>query len=197
MAEPFLGEIRMVGFNFPPRGWAATSGQVLPINQNAALFSLLGTQYGGNGQTTFALPDLRGRLAIGQGNGVGLTPATIGQFGGSENASILTSNMPAHNHTVTGTVSVTTTVGTHSKLGDIGNPDGHVLAKSLATSTPPSLVDTYTDQSPDGTLGGVASVATPSLSTAVVGSGLPLPILQPYLVMNYIIALQGIFPSRN
>jgi len=187
----------MVGFNFAPKGWSSTSGQLLPINQNQALFSLLGTQYGGNGQTNFALPDLRGRLAIGQGNGAGLTPAAIGQFGGSENASLLTSNLPAHNHAVSGTVSVTTTVGTHSKLGDIGNPNGHILAKSLATSTPPSLVETYTDQSPDGTLGGVASVATPSLGTAVVGSGLPLSILQPYLVMNYVIALQGIFPSRS
>jgi len=197
MAEPFVGEIRMVGFNFAPTGWAICEGQLMQISQNEALFVLIGTTYGGDGQSTFGLPDLQGRLAIGQGQGPGLSNYVQGQRAGSERSSILTSNLPPHNHAMTGSIGVTTTVGTHSKLGDIGNPNGHILAKSLATSTPPSLVETYTDQAPDGTLGGVSSLATPALTTAPTGNNIPLPIAQPYLVINYVISLFGIFPSRS
>jgi microcystin-dependent protein len=198
MSEPFLGEIRMVGFNFAPRGWSSTSGQLLPINQNQALFALLGTQFGGNGQTNFALPDLQGRLAIGMGNGAGLTPAVIGQFGGTENVSILTSNMPTHNHAVTGNISVATKVSTINRLANQPLPNGHILALSEANTTPPAVVKAYSDQASDGgALGGVSSAVTSTLGTGLTGNGLPISILQPYLVMNYVIALQGIFPSRS
>ena len=99
MADPFLGEIRVTGFNFAPRGWALCDGQLLPINQNTALFALLGTQFGGNGQTTFALPDLRGRVPIHQGQGPGLTPRTIGETGGAESATLNVAQLPPHTHT--------------------------------------------------------------------------------------------------
>src|SRR5690606_5156315 len=99
MSEPFLGEIRMVGFNFAPRGWAFCQGQLLSIAQNSALFSLLGTMYGGNGTTTFALPDLRGRSPVGMGNGPGLTPITQGELAGTENVTLLSTQMPMHTHT--------------------------------------------------------------------------------------------------
>lgn len=100
MSQPFLGEIRMGGWNFAPRGWALCNGQILPIAQNTALFSLLGTTYGGNGQTTFALPDLRGRVPMHWGQGPSLTPRTLGEQGGSETVTLTTSEMPQHTHSV-------------------------------------------------------------------------------------------------
>src|SRR5215217_7886099 len=100
MSEPFIGQITQVGFTFAPRGWALCNGQILSIAQNTALFSLLGTTYGGNGQTTFALPDLRGRAPIGPGQGPGLSPRSLGEQSGTENVTLLQSQMPAHNHTV-------------------------------------------------------------------------------------------------
>jgi microcystin-dependent protein len=197
MSDPYVGEVRIVGFNFAPNGWATCAGQTVSISQNTTLFALIGTTYGGNGQTTYNLPDLQGRLAIGQGQGAGLSNYVQGQLSGSESRAILISNLPAHNHAIAGSIGVATTVGTYSKLGGIGNPTGHILAKSQATSTPPSLVETYSDQEADGALGGVSSVATPSLSTALTGNNIPFPIAQPYLVINYVISLFGVFPSRN
>ncbi len=108
MSEPFLGEIRIMGFNFAPRGWATCDGQILPIAQNTALFSLLGTNYGGNGQTTFALPDFRGRVPMAAGQSPGLSPYVVGETAGVENVTLLLQELPMHNHGV----AVTTTVGT-------------------------------------------------------------------------------------
>jgi len=198
MSNPYIGEVRMVGFNFAPAGWATCEGQLLQISQNDALFNLIGTTYGGDGQSTFALPNLEGRLAIGQGQGAGLSNYVQGQFAGSESRSILTSNMPAHNHAVTGNISVATKVSTINRLANQPLPNGHILALSEANTTPPAVVKAYSDQASDGgALGGVSSAVTSTLGTGLTGNGLPISILQPYLVMNYVIALQGIFPSRS
>ena len=169
----FIGEIRMVGFNFNPRDWAKCDGQLLPINQNSALFSLLGTQYGGDGETTFGLPDLRGRAPIHAGNGPGLPNYNIGQKGGHESVALTTGQLPQHSHGVT--------IDASSAEGDTAIPGGNSLAKSGSGG--------YTTQATDSTLGGV--------STANVGSGQAHPNMQPYQAVNFVIALTGIFPSPN
>jgi len=169
VADPFLGEIRVTGFNFAPRGWALCDGQLLPINQNTALFALLGTQFGGNGQTTFALPDLRGRVPIHQGQGPGLTPRTIGETGGAESATLNVAQLPPHTHTALASGGAQTT----------DRPAGAY----------PAVGGVYSTAAPDVTMapGTIAST----------GGGQPLPTMPPYLTVNFIIALQGIFPSRN
>lgn len=165
MSEPFLAEIKIVGFNFPPKGWAFCNGQLLPINQNQALFSLMGTMYGGNGQTNFALPDLRGRVPLHVGAGF-----TQGQAGGQEFHTVTQSEMPAHNHFVNAVNGTATTEG----------PAGNFLA-----TNPASLYNT----TPDTTL------SPPTVSN--VGGSQPHENRQPFIVLNFIVALQGIFPSRN
>src|SRR5580658_4728024 len=151
MSNAYIGEIRMVGFNFAPRGWGLCTGTTLSIQQNTALFSLIGTNFGGNGTTTFQLPNLQGRMAIGFGTGTGLSPYTLGQAGGAQSANILIANMPAHNHGITGAVNV----GTYGMLGNQPLPQGHVLALPDTNQTPPAVVKAYSDQTPTGTLGGV------------------------------------------
>ncbi|PKB17722.1 phage tail protein [Flavobacterium sp. 5] len=182
--EPFIGEIKIFGFNFPPRGYATCQGQLMGIAQNTALFSLLGTTYGGNGQTTFALPDLQGRMPIGQGQGPGLSNYVMGQEAGTENVTILTSNMPAHVHTLTA-LSVKLKASTAN--ADEASPEGNFLATAATTmySGNGATAGTYT--------GGVEI----SGNTDITGSGFPISILSPYLTINYSIATEGIFPSRN
>ena len=165
MGTPFLGEIKIVGFNFPPQGWAECNGQLLPINQNQALFSLFGTMYGGNGQTNFALPDFRGRTGIHVGAGF-----IQGQAGGQEFHTITQSEMPAHNHFVQAS-------GTQANSNI---PLGNLLA-----TNPAALYD----QALNTTL-------APSSITNVGGSQ-PHENRQPFLVLNFIVALIGVFPSRN
>lgn len=171
MAEPFLGEIRTFGFNFAPQGWAMCNGQLLPISQNTALFALLGTFYGGNGTTTFALPNLQGRVGIQQGQGQGLSPYNIGQVGGSETVTLIQNQMPAHSHGVA--ASDGNASGTR--------PGGSVLGR---------VQSAIYSAAPDGTTMNPAMIAT-------VGGSQPFGIIQPYLCLNFCIALQGIFPSRN
>ena len=174
MANPYLGEIRMVGFNFAPVGWALCNGQLLSISQNTALFSLLGTTYGGNGTTTFALPDLRGRVPVHAGQGPGLSNYTLGQLSGAENTTLLISNMPTHNHLV----------NCNSNGGTQATPGSGLLAvESTGTSS------NYTNASPDSTM-------SPTM-VGNAGGSLPFSNIQPYLCVNFIIALSGIFPSRN
>jgi len=169
MSEPFLGEIRLFSFNFAPQGWALCDGQILPIAQNTALFSLLGTQYGGNGQTTFALPDLRGRVAIHMGQGPGLSPYTQGEVGGAETVTLGQNELPPHSHTAA-----------VSQGGSMGNrPGGNV----------PSAGGAYT-ATPDGSTFNAAHIQN-------TGGGQPFAVLPPYLALNYCIALFGIYPSRN
>jgi microcystin-dependent protein len=165
MAEPFLSEIRMFSFDFPPKGWAFCNGQFLPINQNQALFALLGTTYGGNGQTTFALPNLQGCVPIHSGNG-----HNLGEKAGASSVTITQQTMPQHTHSVNAT----------TDNGDALNPAGNVFsAMSNAYRSPDNLIALRSD----------------TLTT--VGGGQPHNNMMPYLVLNYCIALQGIFPSQN
>jgi microcystin-dependent protein len=166
MASPFLGEIRLLGFTFAPRGWAFCNGQLLQIAQNSALFALLGTTYGGNGQTTFALPNLQGRVPVGTGTGAGLSTVVLGQVWGTETVALTTAEMPIHNHAIQASSGRATT----------NRPTGAFQAAGNSYSL----------------TAGVA--AGPS---AIAGSGQAHPNVQPSLGMNFAIALQGIFPSRN
>jgi microcystin-dependent protein len=165
MSEPFLSEIKIVSFNFPPKGWALCNGQLLPINQNQALFALLGTTYGGNGQTNFALPNLRGRTPIHMGDG-----HTLGEAAGSTSVTINIQQMPTHTH-----------------LGQASSQNGSqpvvpnaVLAAANNLWTGPS---------------GLTTLVAPTVTS--VGGSQPHNNMMPYLTLNFIIALQGIFPSRN
>lgn len=179
--EPFIGEIKIFGFNFPPRNFASCNGQLISISQNTALFSLLGTMYGGNGQSTFGLPNLQGRIPIGQGQGTGLPYYSMGEQAGVIAAYILQTNMPAHTHPATG-ISINVPV---SEVGaDTDSPVNAVLA-----NTGSGLYASATD--------GSSAPIVASGVTAVSGSSLPLGIENPYLTLNYSIALYGIFPSRN
>jgi microcystin-dependent protein len=174
MASPFLGEIRMFGGNFAPRGWAFCNGQIMPISQNTALFSLLGTTYGGNGVTTFALPNLQSRVPVHWGTGAGLSSYVIGQQAGQENVTLLQSQMPAHTHLLNAVTSG----------GNQASPTGNLPAvESTGTSLNYSSDPTNTTMNP-------AAVAN-------AGQSLPVPVVQPYLAVSFIIALAGIFPSRN
>ncbi len=167
MAEPFMGEIRLASFNFPPKGWAFCNGQFLPINQNQALFSLLGTMYGGNGQTTFALPDLRGRAAIHQGNG-----HTVGEAGGLNSVTLTINQLPAHGHFV----------NMSNALATSANPSNAVIGKKGRLGR-----DVFAGNA-NNTLGPASTNA---------GGAQPHQNLQPYLGITAVIALQGIFPSQN
>lgn len=167
MSQPFMGEIKIISWNFAPRGWAFCNGQFLPINQNQALFSLLGTQYGGNGQTTFALPDFRGRTPIHVGSGF-----IQGQAGGAESHTVTNAEMPTHIHFMQGT----------SAAATLADPSNNMLA-DVNTKL-------YRDEPSNAT-----TLFPPTVTN--VGGSQPHENRQPYLVLNFIIALQGIFPSRN
>jgi microcystin-dependent protein len=165
MAEPFLAEIRMFSFNFPPKGWALCNGQLLPINQNQALFALLGTTYGGNGQTNFALPDLRGRVPMHEGNG-----HTLGERSGAETHTVNINELPAHTHTARAS----------SASGNTPVPTNNFLAAANNVFRP-------------------ADNLTPLAAGTVsnVGGSQPHTNMQPFLTIEFCIALQGIFPSQN
>ncbi|MQP52200.1 MULTISPECIES: phage tail protein [unclassified Flavobacterium] len=182
--DPFIGEIKIFGFNFAPRNYQTCSGQILAISQNTALFSLLGTTYGGDGRTTFALPDLRGRVAKNQGQGPGLANYTMGQSAGSASVTLLTSNLPSHNHPANG---ITAHLPVANGVGNSNSPTGNYLAQAP--------VDMYSTAATVGETYGSALPATGA--TGIAGSSTPFNIENPYLVVNYCIALLGIFPSRN
>ncbi len=171
MAQPYVGELRIFAGNFAPAGWMFCEGQLLPISENETLFQLIGTTYGGDGQSTFALPDLRGRLPIHQGSGGGST-YTIAETGGVEEVTLSISQIPSHSHPLLGA----------SGNGTQANPKNNVLASS-------TLVKLYSGEAADTALS--ASAVTS------IGGNLPHTNLQPYLCLNYIISLFGIFPSQN
>ena len=181
MSEFFIGQIMMAGFNFAPKFWALSNGQLLPINQNQALFSLLGTQYGGNGTTNFALPDLRSRTPIGYASSVDPSwqppSVQIGQSSGVENVTLLSTNLPAHTHSMNASTT----------NGDNRIPTGRLFGTSTSTATAPNLYAAST-----GPL-----VPQNPQTMAPAGGNQPHPNLQPYSVINFCIALSGIFPSRN
>jgi len=171
--EGYIAQIIMFAGNFAPRSWAFCQGQIIAIAQNTALFSLLGTTYGGNGQTTFALPDLRGRVPVGTGQGPGLPNINLGEVAGNPNHTLLITEMPAHNHLVNAV----------SEAGDAATPQGNYLANSGATDREYKSMGT--------------SVQMNSNMISPTGGNQPFSIMQPYLGMNYVICLEGIFPSRN
>ena len=173
-SEPLLGQIMCAGYNFTPRGWAELNGQILPIASNTALFSLLGTQYGGNGMTTFALPDLRGRTVIGAGNGPGLTPRSVGETGGSEVTTLTVANLPTHAHSFA-------PLGSNNDATSI-SPAGKVAATKARTTL-------YAD--PVNIVSGAVG------STSATGGGVPAERMQPFLTIKCYIALEGIYPSRE
>jgi microcystin-dependent protein len=173
VADPFVAEIRIFPFNFAPKGWAFCDGQLLPLSQNTALFSLLGTTYGGDGKSTFALPDLQGRAAMHPGQGQGLSQRFLGEEGGSDTVTLLVSEIPVHSHAANALGVLSTTAAPSSQTA---------LSRSVNGSA-------YT---PGG--GAVQQLAPQALPPA--GSSFPHNNLQPYLTMNYCIALQGVFPAR-
>lgn len=173
MSQPFLGQIGIFAFNFAPKNWAVCNGQTLPIAQNAALFSILGTTYGGNGTTTFQLPNLQSRTPIAQGNGSGLTPRALGEVGGQENHTLLLTELPLHTHTLQATTAAATT----------GLPAGNALAT-------PAKIPLYR-------AGASTTVTLDPTSLGANSGGQPHSNIQPYAVVNFCIALFGIFPSRS
>lgn len=173
MADPFVAEIRIFPFNFAPKGWAFCNGQLLPISQNTALFSLLGTTYGGDGKSTFALPNLQGRAPMHPGQGPGLSLHDLGESGGSEAVTLLESEIPAHSHTLMGS----------NQPGEDPTPSNEAMARSVGAS----LYQTNTSQN-------LVAMAFQALPPA--GGSLPHNNMMPYLTLNFNIALQGVFPPR-
>lgn len=178
--EPYIGEIQWFAFNFCPRGWAETNGALLPIAQNTALFSLIGTQFGGDGRTTFALPDLRGRSLVARGQGPGLPVFNIGQRGGAENQTLTIANMPPHHHDIQAYPAA-------SEPGNTSDPVGSYLADGQRAAIYRKAEDTSA----------IDYMADPRRQTGISGAGQAVPVRDPYLVMTACIATQGIFPSRN
>jgi len=177
MSDQFIGEIRLVPFNFAPVGWALCNGAVLSIAQNTALFSLLGTQFGGDGIRTFALPNLQGQVPMDWGSGAGLTPRVIGESGGSPTVTLLQSEIPSHSHSLNG----------NAITGTTGSPAG------MLVSEPPGSARKA------GDLYSTSPANTPLLAGSVlpIGGNQPHNNLQPYLTLNFIIALTGVFPARS
>jgi microcystin-dependent protein len=183
MSNPFLGEVRIFAGNFNPRGWAFCAGQLLPISQNDALYALIGTTFGGDGQVTFGLPDLRGRIPVGQGTGAGLSSYVVGQAAGTESVTLTINQMPSHTHqlnasTAKGDQPIPTTTSVPA-TPDAGNPN--TTATYYVQPTPNPLT---------------ASTLAPT-TVGVQGGNQPHDNIMPSLCVNYIIALEGVFPSRN
>jgi microcystin-dependent protein len=175
MSDPFVAEIRIFPYNFAPKGWAFCNGQLMPISQNTALFSLLGTFYGGDGKSTFALPDLQDSAPVQSGLGAGLTDRFLGERGGQQSVTLVDSETPSHNHALSG----------HTDTADVADPSP---ARSLARSQNAIGYQTTINAN-------LVNLSPQAL--AAVGGGQPHNNLPPYLVLNFNIALQGVFPPRN
>ena len=197
MTQPFIAQITLFAGNFAPRGWAFCDGQLLAINSNSALFSLVGTIYGGDGRTTFGLPDLRGRAPLGPRNGPGLTSYREGSRGGRELATLLQSQMPSHSHIMgatTAPIPVASTLRANDEEGDQEDAEGNAMA---------GLANAYSTQAPNTDLAAGSVSASIPAGTAIpaaignAGGSQAVDIRQPFLALNYIIALVGIYPSRN
>lgn len=201
MSEPFIAQIMYFGGNFAPRGWAFCNGQILSIAQNTALFSILGTTYGGNGQTTFALPNLLGRVPIHSGGGTagpGVSPYALGQASGVENTTLTQQQMPAHTHSAAftgtpGTLDASTVKGTTATPAA-----GLVMSRGVDGDNDPNATPFIYGPAPVSGAVALAGVhAAGTVTLGIAGGSQPVSILQPYLAINAIIALEGIFPSRN
>jgi len=180
MADPFVAEIRIFPFNFAPKGWAFCDGQILPISQNTALFSLLGTTYGGDGKSTFALPNLQGAAPLHSGQGSGLSLWDLGEFQGSDTVTLLESEIPAHSHAL----------NAQTQNANTNDPAGAILAAGHFGGAQGGAVNFYLASANPQTLMNPAAIA-PS------GGSLPHNNLMPYLTLNFCIALQGVFPPRT
>lgn len=181
MADPYIGQIMMVGFNYAPQGWALCNGQLIPISNNQALYSLLGTNYGGDGRTTFALPDLQGRVPMHQGNGPGLTNRSVGQRAGEENVTLNVTQIPVHNHN--GSLQFRAS----SQNADESSPADHYNAVETGGRNPLNGYRSDFD----------TEMGSTPFSTDNAGDSQPHSNMPPFLVTNFVIALQGIFPVRN
>ncbi len=179
--DPYIGELRLFGFNFAPVGWAQCNGQVLSISQNAALFSILGTSFGGNGTSNFALPNLQGMVPIDQGSGPGSSPFVVGQTGGEQTHMLVSNEMPTHSHSLTAkpVAAINTTPAAGSTTSE-----GHGGARGTTFN-----VNTYTTNGPGTTLNPAA--------VGGAGSGAAHDNMQPSLTMNWCIAMQGLYPPRS
>lgn len=175
MADPFVAEIRIFGFNFAPKGWAFCNGQILPLSQNTALFSLLGTTYGGDGKSNFALPNLQGSVPMHPGQGPGLSLHDLGEMAGTETVTLLSTEMPSHNHGV----------------GAQAIPLGGLVTPSANTLNRPASGNLFF------TPGSASIAAMAATAIGPAGNGLPHNNMQPYLTLNFCIALQGVYPPRN
>lgn len=178
--EGYIGEIRLFGGNFAPLGWAFCDGTLYSIAEYTTVYSILGTTFGGDGRVTFAVPDLRGRIAVGTGQGAGLSPIDLGETGGTETVTMTSAQMPAHTHTAAATIAFPC----FSDEGNTGSPAGNILAGSEAA---------YSTQAPDTFI----APATTTGSISSVGSNVPFSIVQPVLATNYIICLEGYYPPRQ
>jgi microcystin-dependent protein len=189
MADPFVGQIQLFPFNFAPTGYAWCEGQLMPISQNTALFSLLGTTYGGDGKSTFALPDLRGRVALGEGQGQGLSNRLLGESAGEETVTLLASQIPAHTHAID-VSALTAAAKSRNAAGNQQTPVGGLPAIDAGAS--PS----YSNAAPDSNMH-AAAVTVGATATDPAGGNLAHSNLQPYLTLHFCIALQGVFPPRS
>jgi len=198
--DPFIGEIRMFCGNFAPSGWALCNGQLMAISQYQALFAILGTNFGGNGTTNFGLPNLQGRVPMHWGNGQGLTPRILGESAGVENVTLTIPNMPMHNHQATFTpsgggaaqVNVTTTVG------NLPSPVGNMLGQSPGAGPTQAPIYAPPTSPVSGQLAGVSGGGGGgTVAVAMTGGSTPIGIVQPFQAVTFIIALNGVFPSRN
>lgn len=193
-----MAAIILFSGNFAPRSWAFCWGQILSIAQNTALFSLLGTTFGGNGQTTFALPDLRGRMPLGTGQGPGLPNINLGEMAGTPTTTLIINNMPAHNHTASG--NGLTVAQSASTAAATSNTPGNTLVPAVLPTIgggpSATTIKGYAPQDNTTTLAASGTVSG-TLTTNLTGGSQPFSIMNPYLGMNFIIATQGIFPSRN
>jgi microcystin-dependent protein len=170
MSDPYIAEIRIVGFNFPPVGWATCDGQLMAISQNTALFSILGTNFGGNGTSNFGLPNFQGNTPMGTGDGPGLTPRNVGESGGVATVSLLLSEIPAHNHSWN---------ATDDNQALVQNPGNELTARPTGSN-----------------IYAATGTKVNMVATSITGGNLPHNNLQPYLVMLFIICLVGVFPAR-
>lgn len=193
--EAFIGTILPWAVNWAPVGWLPCNGQQLAINQYQALYSLIGTTYGGNGTTTFNLPDLRGRVPVGMGQQPGGTNFVIGTTGGAENSTLTAMQLPAHNHTFSGTANVSVGAPANAAAPTTNTPAANT-SLSVAKDSTGDVANIYNTNPPTLMTATMSSTATVSGTTGVSGNGLPFTNLQPYQVINYIICVEGLYPSR-
>ncbi|HET7864474.1 MAG TPA: tail fiber protein [Burkholderiaceae bacterium] len=223
MSDPFLGEIRMVGFNYAPEGWALCNGQTMQVGQNQALFSVLGTAFGGDGRVTFGLPDLQGRSPVGSGTGAGLAPVPMGAKAGVENITLTQGQLPVHTHAaqfngqaapVNGSAATTVTVPVGTSAADVivqptSGGTSYLTAVTAKAGTAPVMISgLYTGTAPSGTpaklggvqastsLSGLTSTSAGAVAVGQTGGSQPVPTRNPYLGVCFIIATQGLYPVR-